>query len=214
MARRMADQDFRDDQLAHIYDARTAPVTGYIDSLKANGRWLPYIAPMHGGVEARMLTVLRDPGPKAHNEGGSGMLCIENADQSAETQSKLMEHAGLLAADFLPWNAYPWYINRAPTRVELEEGAAALRGLIEILPKLEIVMLQGIHARDVWRMALEQDPGLYRRRLFVLETCHPSNQALRARTAEERQRRREHRLCVWSIAGELLRESAAVATVK
>lgn len=55
-----------------------------VDELRATpGRgWLPYLAPMYGGVHARVLSVFQDPGPMTEDGSGSGMLCCENDDPS------------------------------------------------------------------------------------------------------------------------------------
>ena len=83
---------------------------------------MPHVAPVHGGLEARVLTVLRDPGPKTQVGVGSGFLCVENDDQTAQTQMELMADAGVEATDITPWNAYPWYINAAPRPAQLDAG--------------------------------------------------------------------------------------------
>jgi hypothetical protein len=52
----MLDPVFRrsrlDGRLPHV-----APVNALADELRG---WVPYVAPLYGGVEARMLSVLRD----------------------------------------------------------------------------------------------------------------------------------------------------------
>lgn len=202
--RQMKFASFRDHQHARLREPHIAPITAYVDNLRTAGRWLPYVAPLHGGVDARMLTVLRDPGPGPLLDGGSGMLCIENHDQSAENQFLLMEGAGLTPADFTPWNAYPWYINRTPTDDELLDASPTLVGLLELLPNLQLVMLQGGEAQAAWRIALEAQPEIRRRRLIALETYHPSNQALRTPSPVERQRRIDHRITTWEEAGSIL----------
>lgn len=65
MARRMADRAFRREQEAGRYAPHVQPVNEFVDALREpDGRgWLPHVAPWHGGVEARVLSVLRDPGP-------------------------------------------------------------------------------------------------------------------------------------------------------
>lgn len=202
--RQMQSTVFRDEQHARLHEPHIAPITAYVERLRTPELWLPYVAPLHGGVNARMLTVLRDPGPATRDEGGSGMLCVENRDQTAENQFHLMAQAGMSPTDFTPWNAYPWYINRAPSSDELREASPTLVGLLELLPNLEVVMLQGTEAQAAWRIAVEAQPAIRRRRLITLETYHPSNQALQTPSAEERRRRIEHRIATWREAGAIL----------
>ena len=59
---------------------------------------------------------------------------IENDDQTAERQSEFFREAGINPADVVPWNAYPWYINAAPTKAQLAQGTEPLRQLIALLP--------------------------------------------------------------------------------
>lgn len=202
----MADPQFRKDQHNRLKEPHIAPITEFVDSLSTPERWLPYVAPLHGGTEVRMLSVLRDPGSGAGREGrGSGMLSIENNDVTAETQFGLMTAAGLTPGDFIPWNSYPWYINEKPDNAQLMEGGSALFKLIDLLPNLEIVLLQGSEAQTAWSLLLEQEPSVYLRRILALETYHPSSQALISPSLEERERRRAHRATTWRAAGRLLR---------
>ena len=107
-----------------------------------------------GGVNARALGSLPGPGPKTRvSLGGSGFLCPENDDASAERFATLLDRAGIAVSETLSWNAYPWYINRAPRAAELEAGVEPLRRLLKLLPSLRVVMLHGVSARtagDGW----------------------------------------------------------------
>jgi hypothetical protein len=90
--------------MQHRYDEHIAPINRLVDSLQeATGRWLPYVAPMYGGVHARLLSLLRDPGPKTQREGGSGFLCMENDDPTAEAIATLEEFEQLRAGLAAPW---------------------------------------------------------------------------------------------------------------
>jgi hypothetical protein len=134
---------------------------------------------MYGGVNARLLSVLRDPGPMTQIDiGGSGFLCMENDDASAEAISELFAKAKIDASDIVPWNVYPWYINRAPKAAELEAGVAPLTRIIELLPKLRVVMLHGLSAHDGWGRLTRQYPKIVAERgLHVIKTYHTSRQA-------------------------------------
>ena len=157
--------------------------------------WAPYVAPIHGGINARILSILRDPGPATRDgDAGSGFLCIENDDASAALQCELLDHAGLSAADLLPWNAYPWYINRKPSAGELLLGLPTILRLLELAPAIQVVVLQGADAQAAWRL-LERhhSQALRTRRLAVVETHHPSRQALFTPDSAEQERRRARR---------------------
>jgi uracil-DNA glycosylase len=167
-----------------------APVNALVDRLRAEpGKaGVPYVAPVYGGVNARVLFVARDPGPKTQaDHGGSGFLSLDNDDPSAERFAKLLETAGVPVAETLRWNAYPWYINRRPEGQELDDGAEALRQLLGLLPRLRVVVLLGRSAQDGWRRLARQHPDLAAG-LEVVPTYHTSNQAFIG-TAEVRAQR-------------------------
>jgi hypothetical protein len=88
----MRDAAFRQFQRDRRTDPHIAPINQLVARLQGyDGRgWLPEVAPMHGGVDARILSVLRDPGPMTREGSGSGFLCVENDDPTAETQCGLV----------------------------------------------------------------------------------------------------------------------------
>ena len=57
----MRDRAHREQQWEQRYALRIGPVNLWIDSVVLPDRWMPYIAPIYS-VEARVVTVLRDPG--------------------------------------------------------------------------------------------------------------------------------------------------------
>ena len=66
LPRRMADAGFRDQQWLNRYSDHIAPINRLVNELRNDGihGWAPYVAPMYGGVNARLLSALRDPGPR------------------------------------------------------------------------------------------------------------------------------------------------------
>lgn len=178
MTRLMRVPEFRAEQVRSCFAEHVAPLNRLVDELRQDGDWLPYIAPMFGGVNARLLYVLRDPGPKTKDDGGSGFLCWENDDATAETMCSLFAEAGIAASDVAPWNAYPWYINRNPKADELEKGVDPLKRLIDLLPNLSIVMLLGGSAHDGWERLVRRYPAPIKARgLSIIKTYHTSRQA-------------------------------------
>ncbi|WP_127782992.1 uracil-DNA glycosylase [Rhodococcus sp. X156] len=181
MVRRMADPQFRAQQQRDRYAPHVRAVNELVDALHgADGRgWLPHVAPWHGGVHARVLSVLRDPGPKTQVEGGSGFLCTENDDASAERQARLFDQVGVCPRELLPWNAYPWYINKAPTPRQLQAGVDPVLRLVQLLPGLRVVLLQ-------------------------VATYHPSRQALFHADRAVRALREQDRVQAYQRVAELL----------
>ena len=175
----MRDPQFRRQQIDDLRAPHIAPINALVDELTnpAGRGWVPYVAPVYGGVDARVLCIQRDPGPKTHSElGGSGFLCLENDDATAERFATLLDEVGIPVSETLAWNAYPWYINRAPRAAELEAGAEPLRRLLGILPRLRVVMLHGGAAQDGWKRLARRYPALASR-FEVVPTYHTSSQA-------------------------------------
>lgn len=175
----MRDLQYRQRQWEGRLAPHVAPVSALVDRLAApSGRaGAPYVAPVYGGVDARVLFVARDPGPKTQaGLGGSGFLSLENDDASAERFANLLDEAGISVGDTLPWNAYPWYINRQPRAAELEDGVEPLRRLLGLLPRLRVVVLLGGSAQDGWKRLARRHPGIVRG-LQVVPTYHTGNQA-------------------------------------
>jgi hypothetical protein len=176
---RMSDPQFRQGQLDGLRLPHIAPVNALVDELTdRSGRgWVPYLAPAYGGVDARVLCVLRDPGPKTNDElGGSGFLSPENDDPTARRFAALLDAAGIPVSEMLAWNAYPWYINHKPSPAELEAGVEPLRRLLGILPRLRVVMLHGGTAQDGWKR-LARRHSVLAAGFEAIPTYHTSNQA-------------------------------------
>ena len=191
MARRMAEPGFREEQWERRYDPHIVPINTFVDKLNDQkcGK-APYVAPMYGGVNARLLSVLRDPGPMTQE---SGFLCMENNDPTAETICGLFYESCIEARDVVPWNAYPWYINHKPSAAELNAGVEPLKQVMDLLPRLRVVMLHGGDAKDVWRRLLRKYPDVESvRDILVIRTYHTSRQVFRFSTPSVRQARREN----------------------
>lgn len=177
--RQMRDEKYRQQQWDDRRAPHIAPINALVDQLMvAPGQaGIPYVAPVYGGVDARVLFIARDPGPKTQGElGGSRFLSLENDDASAERFATLLDDAGIPVGETLPWNAYPWYINRKPTAAELEAGVEPLAHLLRRLPRLRVVVLLGGSAQDGWSWLARRYPGLTAG-LEVVATYHTSNQA-------------------------------------
>jgi hypothetical protein len=186
MVKQMREPAFKAEQFEGVHLPHVTAVNQVVESLRepepsAGRGWVPYVAPLHGGSEARILSILRDPGPMTHETKGSGMLCVENDDDSAALQCELLASVDLTPADLTPWNAYPWYRHdqssglRSP---QITEGLDPLARLIDVMPKLEVVLLQGGEAQTLWKRFARKQPRVAARYAAV-ETYHPGRTALR-----------------------------------
>lgn len=210
MVRLMADPAFRAQQERDRYAPHIASINHLVDELRESaGRWMPYVAPWHGGVNAAVLSLLRDPGPKTTDADGSGFLCVENDDPTAERQCHAFADAGIDPANLVPWNAYPWYINRAPTAAEREAGVEPLARLLDLLPQLRVILLQGRDAQDTWRRLVRRHPTVAEGTLTVISTFHPGRQALWSPDPAVRDARHQHRVDAYQQVVRILESQSA-----
>lgn len=160
---------------------------------------------MHAGTDALVISVLRDPGPKTQDGTGSGFLCVENDDPTAQRQLELFEQHDISPRSVLPWNAYPWYINRAPSAAERAAGAAVLLKLVGLATDCRVVLLQGNEAADVWRRILKHDPSLeHDRGIESVVSIHPGRQALWTPDPAERQARLDRQQKAYKRVSEIV----------
>lgn len=192
IAKRAGDPAYRAQLLDARYEPHIAPFNQYVDALREErGEWLPYVAPTYGGVNARLLSLFQDPGPKTRDGNGSGMLCVENPDESAARYLRLLTDAGIEVSDTLSWNSYPWYIGRPPSDRELDDALPVLVRILEMLPRLEVVMLQGGTARQAWKRLSLAHPVIAGRVQEVISTYHTSPRAIAQVSPTERARREQ-----------------------
>ena len=134
---------------------------------------------------------------------GSGFICTENDDVTAENLAKLLDQVGLSPADCVGWNAYPWYINKDPKVDQLEAGVEVLAELLALLKRLEVVVLFGGAARDSWRRLGKHRPALVTR-YQVFATRHTSSQAFIG-TGDQKQRWKARQVATFREAATIIR---------
>ena len=182
----MRDVAFRQAQRDGLRDPHVAPINALVDELTAGARaeaghrgWVPHVAPLHGGVDTRLLYVLRDPGPRVvdPDRPGAGFLCVENDNGSAARLRELFDRAEVPPGETTPWNACPWVLDRPPTAADVRAGVGPLRRLLGLLPHLEVVLLLGREAQRCWDLLVADDVDVAARDLHVLRARHVSVQA-------------------------------------
>lgn len=180
-----SDATYREDLYRRRYDPHVRPVNELVDQLREerDGAFVPYVAPTYGGVNARLLALLQDPGPKTStdNHNGSGMLCIENADPTAERYKALLAGAGIDVCDIQAWNSFPWqpattvrrgHRTLAPTNEDVLHATDALARLVKLLPRLRVVLLHGVQAKAAWPRLQSAHPELAAG-VRVIDSWHP-----------------------------------------
>lgn len=155
-----------------------ATLRDFVGDLSIRGRCVPGVDPEDAGADARVLLVLESPGPRSTSGAGTGVISVDNPDQTAKNCWNARQAAGLIEG-VMQWNMVPWELDggrRKPSEVELAEGAIQLRHMLDLLPEVVVIVLCGDYARRGWRRytsALIDGPGP-----VVIETHHPSAQGL------------------------------------
>lgn len=97
-------KSFRDpavlvERTSRLNEPHVAPLNAWVRDLSERlgpEAIVPFIDPGDGGVTARILWLLKAPGPKATTQrGGSGMISCNNNDQTAENTWRTREEAGV-----------------------------------------------------------------------------------------------------------------------
>jgi uracil-DNA glycosylase len=148
------------------------PLVEYLEAIRLEqlGLELPCFDPCDGGICARALFLLEAPGPKAV---GSAFISRNNPDQTAKNMGELLQVAGIARGDTLIWNIVPWYVGdgsriRAVNSQDIEHALPYLRGLLNLLPNLKVIVLVGKKAQSA-TAGIRQLTSLP-----IMGTYHPS----------------------------------------
>ena len=176
---------------AEIFSQHVAPLNNWVLDLRNRlgpDAIVPWFDPMDGGCEAQILWLLEAPGPKATRERkGSGFISCNNDDLTAKNTWETRDEAGVSRKLVVHWNVIPYYLGSS-TRIrayDANDVAAVgplLTELLDLLPRLRVVILGGGAARDVWRDFAPADSKLH-----VIECPHPSPTNLNTRPGNREQ---------------------------
>ena len=152
------------------------PIARFASRLRAEtGRPVPDADPLDGGTEATLLLLLERPAAAV-----VGFVSRDNPTPTARNIRRFTEAAGLPRTATLIWNAVPWMDgapdagpgrprNRAPRPDEIHAGLLWLPPLLDLLPRLQVVVLAGRVARLAAGTLQAAQPEL-----LVLTMPHPS----------------------------------------
>lgn len=149
----------------------------------ATGQQVPLADPAGGGRQARVLVLLEEHIPC--RTAGTGLISLHANDPTAGNTMAACQRAGLDYGDTLLWHVIPWWTQdpstacgRRPSRVA-EAGTAApyLARLLDLLPRVQAVVLLGARTQQAWRRALATAGLDLPRHLRVLPAPHTSPMA-------------------------------------
>lgn len=157
-----------------LTEPHVAPLTRFVESLRAQrseAAWIPDFDPWDGGVNAEVLFLLEAPGGRAV---GSGFISRNNPDETAKNFFELNRAAGIARERTVTWNVVPWYLGsgtkiRAAQMKDIRAAMPSLEGLLELLPRLRVVVLIGRKAQRAEALIRGLRP-----QLLVLKSPHPS----------------------------------------
>ncbi len=169
----------RDAKLGRIREPHVAPLNALADKI-ATARGVlagavPYVDPDLGGIHAHVLGIAANPGPMTDRaaQGGSGMLSLENNDESAAFCHREYARVGVSWSAIVHWNAVPFPTRtRTPTAAEKREGLPWLPRFLALfdLAAVRVVVLFGNLAQDMWKRATVKLPA----GVHVVPSKHPS----------------------------------------
>lgn len=157
------------ERMSRIREPHVAPINALADRIaQAHGfepGIVPYVDPDQGGIHARVLVLLDNPSTMAEAGTGSGLLSLDNNDWTAHNCQRAYASHGVDWSDVVHWNVCPFPTsntnNGGSKASERECGALWTRNLVELLPRLQIVLPLGAAARDGWRRARISRADLY-----------------------------------------------------
>ncbi len=97
---------------SRVRDPHVAPLNDLADRIADKAGLprghVPYVDPDSGGIHARALVLLDNPGTKAKAGTGSGLLSLDNDDPTARRLRETYERHHVAVTDLVGWNAVPF----------------------------------------------------------------------------------------------------------
>jgi hypothetical protein len=122
------------------------PLGAFVRDIRARHGSAPDMDPLDGGIRARLLLLLETPGPQVFK---TAFVSRDNPTGTASNLFRYLSEAGIPRRETLIWNAVPWVIqvpgarNRSPRASEARAGIRELPPLLDLLPRLQGVLLAG-----------------------------------------------------------------------
>lgn len=149
------------------------PLTAWVENLR--GRYtefhIPNFDPLDGGVNAELLLLLQDPGPRVRD---TDFVSRNNPDPTAKVVCESMSNAGILRERTALWNVMPWaggHVGFCEENYELILG-----DLTRHFQQLKIIVLGG-------KVAQRFEKCLVRDGIEIAKLPHPSGRNWKYRPA-------------------------------
>jgi uracil-DNA glycosylase len=170
----LAEAGPRAERRAQLDEPHMKQLSDFVKALReeiGGGAVIPDFDPWDGGVLADVLFLLEAPGAKAVR---SGFISRNNPDETAKNFFELCKGAGIPRTRTVMWNVVPWYIGsesriRPANKRDVLTGAESLSRLLDLLPRLHVVVLVGRKAEHAEKIVLAHRPMIR-----VMKCFHPS----------------------------------------
>jgi len=167
----LSNEEERIQRASFLKERHMVPLVHFVRQIRKDRdleREIPDFDPLDGGVAAECLFVFEAPGPKAVE---SGFISRNNNDQRANNFFEFNKKVGLERKRTVSWNIVPWYLGdgrriRHPRAEQRKDGLRYLHKLLNLLPKLRVIVLIGQHAQ-----AIQQE---IKTKINILTGHHPS----------------------------------------
>lgn len=144
------DADLWHERLDMLQDLHVRPLTAYVQELIRRTGAAPFFDPLDGGCEAKVLILLESP---ANITSQPRLVSRDNPVPTQRNLKRFLAEAGLPRCESVLWNVYPWLADSASGRQhrlsnrDIDRGVAELTTLLDLLPKLRVIVLAGRKAQ-------------------------------------------------------------------
>ncbi|MBL4810659.1 MAG: DUF1572 family protein [Phycisphaerales bacterium] len=175
-SRTLASADAIQRRMALRLCTHVRPLNELVRNWNAEGMSVPWFDPIGGGVDAKVLFLLQDPGKMADGVEGSGFISHDNDDTAAPRVWEAFRDAGISRELVVTWNIVPWYLNDKGIKViDMKNGCRMLELVLMQCTKLKHVVLGGSKSQEAWCRYMDTD---LMSRYSVSRCIHPTPRAV------------------------------------
>lgn len=135
---------------------------------------VPSFDPCDGGCEAQALFLLKSPGAGPLR---TGFVSRDNPEPSAANFHQLCESVGIDRRRTLLWHVFPWHqgdqkMYKPEQNAEMKKALPYLKELLDLLPRLRVVVLMGKEAQAIEPLIREA------KAVTIIKTFVPSERVI------------------------------------
>lgn len=153
-------------------EVSVSALNGWVQRLRADtGHVVPLFDPADAGSDARLLILQLSPGSRAEVLRNSGFISVDNPDATSRAFWEVRRRLGLFQG-VAHWSVVPWPTATGSVYTsEITGGAPRLLQVLELLPRLEVVVLAGPRVVAAWDVHV---PAAIRERYRAITVPDPA----------------------------------------